>query len=514
MTRGAGVLLHPTCLPGPHGIGDLGSAAHRFLDSLHGAGQSYWQVLPLGPTGYGDSPYQALSAFAGNPLLVAPDALAEDGLLSPEEAVPPGGTASTVDFGAVIPRKRALLARAHDAFRRRQPGPLEEGWRAFRAAETWLDDYALFAALHDERQAAWPAWPAPLRDREPAALREARERLAPAIERIAFSQFLFFRQWGALRTAAAARGVKLFGDLPLFVAHDSADVWAHRELFDLDAEGRPNRLSGAPPDMFTDDGQLWGNPLYRWDVLEARDFDWWVARARATLGLFDLVRLDHFRGFCACWTVPAGEATARNGRWEEVPGKALLSALRVTLGGLPFVAEDLGVITPDVVELRERFGFPGMKVLLFAFGGDPGTSEYLPHNHGRDFVVYTGTHDNETVQGWFRDGIFTSVVRPREEAEAERRRVLDYAGGDEASIHEAFVRLAMTSVADTAIIPVQDLLGLGNEARMNVPGRPAGNWTWRLAEGQWSEEASERLARISRAAGRHRADVPPAPAAG
>jgi 4-alpha-glucanotransferase len=508
MKRASGVLLHPTCLPGPAGIGDLGPSAARFLDALEAAGQTYWQVLPFGPTGYGDSPYQSLSAFAGNPLLVSPESLVQDGLLPAAEASGrrdrhPG----SVDFEAVIREKGRLLALAHGAFRSGSaPADLHDEWDRFREDEDgWLRDFALFAALHEEHRAPWFEWPPSLRDREPDALRDAERRLEDAIARISFSQFLFFRQWSALREVATGKGLRVFGDLPLFVAHDSADVWANRGLFDLDEHGRPNRLSGAPPDMFTDDGQLWGNPLYRWDVLEQRDFDWWIARVRATLRLFDLVRLDHFRGFAACWTVPAGETTARNGRWDPVPGKALLSALRVTFGDLPFVAEDLGHITPDVGELRERFAFPGMRVLLFGFGDEPGTNEHAPHNFERNCVVYTGTHDNETAQGWFRDGIYTAVIRPREEADAEKRRVLAYAGGDDATIHESLVRLAMSSIADTAILPVQDILGLGNEARMNSPGRLGGNWTWRLNEGQWTDEVTERLALLTRATGRWKA---------
>jgi 4-alpha-glucanotransferase len=495
--RRAGVLLHPTSLAGPPGIGDLGRAAFAFLDTLHEAEQSVWQVLPLGPTGYGDSPYQSTSAFAGNPMLLAPELLVDDGLLdvdAPRRV--PEGTPGRVDFASVIPAKRALLADAHAALRAgRGAADVRAGFEEFREREkAWLDDYALFAALHDERAEAWPAWPAPLRDRDGAALERERGRLADVMERIALGQFLFFRQWDALRRSAAERKISLFGDLPLFAAHDSVDVWAHRELFDVDAAGAPLHVSGAPPDQFTDDGQLWGNPVYRWDVLRARGFDWWIERMRATLRLFDLLRVDHFRGLVAGWVVPAGETTAKNGRWESVPGRELFAAWRSALGTLPIVAEDLGDITPDVVAMREELGLPGMKVLLFAFEGDPKTNVYAPHAHGPNFVVYPGTHDNETVQGWYR--------RDRAEPDEERERARVVTGGDESSIHWDFVRLAMNSPAETAIASAQDLLGLGNDARMNVPGRQSGNWSWRLRPWDWTAELTARLAALTKATGR------------
>ena len=502
--RRAGVLLHPTSLAGPPGIGDLGPAAYQFLDTLHAAEQSLWQVLPLGPTGYGDSPYQSPSAFAGNPLLVSPALLVDDGLLDADApSRVPAGTPGRVDFGTVLPAKRSLLAAAHDALRAgRGANELHTGFDEFREREkAWLHDYALFAAIHDERHEPWVAWPEPLRDRDAAALGDARARLADSIERIAFGQYLFFRQWIALRKRAAELRISFFGDVPLFVAHDSVDVWAHRDLFDLDEQGRPLRVSGAPPDQFTDDGQLWGNPLYRWDVLKSRGFDWWVERMRATFRLFDRVRVDHFRGLVAGWVVPAGEKTAKNGAWVPTPGRELFAALKAALGEMPIVAEDLGDITPDVVALREELGLPGMKVLLFGFSGDPKTNEYAPHAHLPNFVVYTGTHDNETVQGWFREGIW-AIERERAEAEEEKRRVLAITGGHEATIHWDFVRLAMTSPAETAIVPVQDLLGLGNDARMNVPGRESGNWSWRMRPWDWTSELTARLAELTRATGR------------
>jgi 4-alpha-glucanotransferase len=428
-------------LAGPPGIGDLGPSAYQFLDTLHAAEQSLWQVLPLGPTGYGDSPYQSPSAFAGNPLLVSPALLVNDGLLDADgPGRVPGGTPGRVDFGKVILAKRALLAAAHDALRAgRGASELRSGFDDFRHREkSWLDDYTTFAALHDERAEPWVAWPDPLRDRDTAALSDARARLADSIERIAFGQYLFFRQWAALRRRA--------GELKTSAtpSHDLVD--AHR-AFRPGARSTAG-VSGAPPDQFTDDGRVWGNPLYRRDVLQSRGFDWWIERMRATFRLFDLVRVDHFRGLVAGWVVPAGEKTAKNGAWVPTPGRELFAALKAALGELAIVAEDLGDITPDVVALREELGFPGMKVLLFGFSGDPKTNEYAPHAHLPNFVVYTGTHDNETVQGWFREGIW-AIDRERADAEEEKRRVLAITGGSGATIHWDFVRLAMTSPAET-----------------------------------------------------------------
>ncbi|GJM43319.1 MAG: 4-alpha-glucanotransferase [Gemmatimonadota bacterium] len=504
-SRASGLLLHPTSLPGPPGIGDLGPAALGFLQTLHGAGQSLWQVLPLGPTGYGDSPYQTLSAFAGNPLLIAPEVLKEEGLLTAKAvAAVSAGAPDRVDFGAVIAAKTALLQQAWKAFDGGAGSPeLREDWAGFREREqAWLEDWTLFAALHDRHRKSWVDWPRELAGREEKALETARSELSREIKRHAFSQFLFFRQWDAVRARATELGIRVFGDLPLFVAHDSADVWAHPDLFDLDEQGHPLRLSGAPPDVFTDDGQLWGNPLYRWDALEKSDFAWWVDRVRAAFRLFDLVRIDHFRGFAACWASPAGETTARNGQWDPVPGAKLFEVLQRELGELAFVAEDLGEITPDVNELRDRFGFPGMRILLFGFGGDPNENTFALFNHERNSVVYTGTHDNETVCGWFRDGIYTSMNRPKKEAEEERARVLTCTGTDGSEIHWDFIRLAMLSVADTVVVPVQDVLGLGNEARMNFPGTQNENWVWRLAPDQWTDEHSRRLVDLARATGR------------
>ncbi len=497
--RKAGILLHPTSLPGSPGIGDLGDGAFRFLEELSAAGQRIWQVLPLGPTGYGDSPYQCLSAFAGNPLLLSPTMLVADGLIPGDAAGRvPAGAPDRVDFGAVIPAKTELLRVAWEAFEGGAAPHLREDWEAFRKEEEWLKDYALFGALHEKHAAGWTEWPEPVVRRDPEALADAEQELAGPIGRISFAQFLFFRQWEALRRHASEHDIEIVGDLPIFVAHDCADVWAHRELFDLDESGRPIRVAGAPPDDFTEDGQLWGNPIYRWSLLEERGFDWWIDRVRHSLRLFDRIRIDHFRGFAAGWTVDAAATTARDGRWDPGPGAKLFDALRDALGDLPLIAEDLGDITEDVRELRVQLGLPGMKVLLFGFNEDPGPNEFAPHRHRPDFVVYTGTHDNETVRGWWTEGL--DATRG-DAAEEQRQVVRKYLGNDASEVHWDFIRMAYTSVADVAIVPMQDVLGLGNEARMNVPGRPDGNWSWRM-EGGWTDEVRSRLRDLVGLAGR------------
>jgi 4-alpha-glucanotransferase len=473
--RSSGVLLHPSSLPGRFGIGDLGPGAHRFVDELAQAGQAVWQVLPLGPTGYGDSPYQCFSAFAGNPLLASPEALAADGLLDPADlAGAPDFPAHEVDYGWVIPWKRALLERAAARFPRHAPAARRAEfatWCERHAA--WLEPFALFMALKDAHGgAAWCDWPAALRRGEPAALTAARGAHAARLDAQRFAQWVFFRQWGALRAHAHARGIAIMGDAPIFVAYDSADVWSRPDLFHLDEAGRPTVVAGVPPDYFSETGQLWGNPLYRWDVLEAEGYAWWIERVRATLALVDRVRLDHFIGFTRCWEVPADAEDARGGRFQPGPGAALFEALERALGDLPIVAEDLGVLTPEVEALRDRFAFPGMKILQFAFGGAI-DSAFLPHAYPANCVAYTGTHDNDTTRGWWSSA-----------APSEREHLRRYLGREVGDPAWDLLRLGMASVADTCIAPAQDLLSLGGEARMNFPGRPAGNWAWRLrAEG-------------------------------
>jgi 4-alpha-glucanotransferase len=499
-TRGSGILLHPTSLPGPWGIGDVGPEAHRFVDFVAEAGCALWQVLPLGPTGYGDSPYQCFSAFAGNPYLVSPDLLLEDGLVTREDLATPGFPEAAVDFGAVIPWKLAMLRRAYERFEAGGLPALRDAFARFRVEQRrWLDDYALFMAIkHSEGGRAWCDWPEPLRRREPAALEEAAARLADEVRREAFSQFLFFRQWSALRAHAAGRGVRIIGDVPIFVAYDSADVWAHPGLFFLDDAGRPTVVAGVPPDYFSETGQLWGNPLYRWSVHRAEGYAWWIERLAAVLAMVDIVRLDHFRGFAAYWEVPAGDATAERGRWVEGPGADFFRMVRKRLGELPLIAEDLGKITPDVLELRDTFELPGMVILQFAWWGTQ--SAYLPHRHRVHSVVYTGTHDNDTSRGWYASA-------PEHERDLLRR----YLGRDGSDPATDLIRAAWASVAVFALAPMQDLLGLGGEARMNLPGRESGNWGWRIAPGAAGEGQALRLRELNRLYGRLAA---PAPAAG
>jgi 4-alpha-glucanotransferase len=492
-TRASGVLLHPTSFPGQGGIGELGSAAYRFVDWLHAAGQQLWQILPLGPTGYGDSPYASSSAFAGNPLLISLEALTRDGLLDAQaSANAPHFNADVVDYGQVIEWKMGLLWRIHEAFARRPPAGLAAELAAFVQAEAfWLEDYALFRAIKDEYGGgAWNSWPAELRHRDPGALREVRERLAPQIDYQRFVQFLFFRQWRALKAYANERGIRIVGDVPIFVAYDSADVWAHSDIFRLDETGNPIVVAAVPPDYFSATGQLWGNPHYRWDVLEKHGYQWWVDRIRATLSTIDVIRIDHFRGFEAAWAVRAGEPTAERGEWVAGPGEAFFQALRGALGEVPFIAEDLGLITPPVEALRDELGLPGMKVLQFAWAEDA-KQPYLPHNYAHNCVVYTGTHDNDTTVGWF------STAAPR-----ERLYVHTYTGTDGRNIAWDFIRLAFSSVANTAIVPLQDVLSLGTHARMNLPGRAGGNWSWRYRETMLTDELAQKLRALTTATGR------------
>jgi 4-alpha-glucanotransferase len=492
VTRRAGVLAHPTSLPGPFLVGDLGPASERFLAWLEAAGQSIWQVLPLGPTGEAGSPYVARSSFAGNPVLISPERLVEDGLVPPEALAGAPPIAERVDLDLAERWKERLLREAWERFRRSPPPALRDELRAFAAdpAHAWLPDWELFSALRAaQRGRCWVEWPEPLARRDPGALEEARRELLVETGYHRFVQFLFFSQWGRLRAAARRRGIAVLGDVPMYVAHDSADVWAHPELFDLDASGRPRHVAGVPPDYFSPTGQRWGNPLYRWERMAGDGFRWWVERLRANLELADWVRLDHFRGLAAYWEVPAAEASALHGRWVPGPGMALLEALRAALGDLPIVAEDLGVITPDVEELRDRAGLPGMRVLQFAFGEED--SSHLPHRHVPHCLVYTGTHDNDTTLGWF---VAASA--------GERERVLDYVGGDGIEPHWDLIRAAATSVAEWAIVPLQDVLGLGSEARMNTPGQSAGNWSWRAAADALRGEEARRLGRLARLTGR------------
>ncbi len=485
--RSSGVLLHPTSLPGPYGVGDLGPEAFAWVDALAAAKQSWWQMLPLTPTGYGDSPYSSFSAFAGNVNLLSPDLLVQDGLVRPGDLAVASPADGLADYAQASALKRYLLARAWETLRKGRVPSLEAAFEEFCRAEAgWLDDFALFVALKESHGgAAWQEWEPALVRREPAALSAARRELQEEVGMHRLGQFLFFRQWGALRRHAAEQGVRLIGDLPIFIASDSADTWANQDLFLLDEAGRPRFVAGVPPDYFSKTGQLWGNPLYDWERHAKSGYSWWAARLRATLRLVDVVRLDHFRGFEAHWEVPAGMPTAEIGRWVKGPGLDLFEVLRRQLGGLPLIAEDLGVITPDVDELRTRFGLPGMRILQFAFGGAV-ERRFLPHNYERNTVVYTGTHDNDTTAGWF-------AGLTRSEAESLRR----YLPGAEKDPSWALIRLAWGSVADLAVAPAQDLLGLGSEARMNRPGVAESNWRWRLRPGELTEDVVERLAEVT-----------------
>jgi len=478
--RAAGILLHPTSLPGRHGAGTLGAAARQWVDRLSAAGTAYWQILPLGPTGFGNSPYQCYSAFAGNPLLIDPDLLAERGLLTPEETAPSAPETGKVDYDAVTARRTAQLKQAFSRFR---PSDAYERFRCEH--DGWLNDYALFMALTEHFNGdAWSDWPENVRLRDPETMKRYRLRLQKSVDFHCFVQFCFFSQWEALKAYANGKGVEIIGDLPIYVAMNSADVWAQPHYFQLDGALRPVAVAGVPPDYFSATGQRWGNPLFDWDALEKEHFSWWVQRLKASLALFDMVRIDHFRGFEAYWSVPAEEETAINGRWVKGPDAKLFDAFRAAFGGeLPIIAEDLGIITPEVEKLRDDYGLPGMKILQFAFGGDA-SNPYLPHNHIPNCIVYTGTHDNDTTNGWFY------AEAPEE---AERTHAMQYLACPWDAFHKSLNRAALASPAALAVLPLQDLLGLGSDARMNTPGTALGNWEWRATQRQLDEAPWDEL---------------------
>jgi 4-alpha-glucanotransferase len=472
--RCSGILLHITSLPSSYGIGDLGPEAYRWADFLAETKQGIWQILALNPTdpAYGNSPYQSVSAFAGNPLVISPELMVREGFLEqPDIENLPGYQAGPIDYTAVITAKERMFQVAYERFRQGGKGHEYERFCAENAS--WIDDFALFMALRDYFPGrSWTAWPQEVRDRQPEALESMKEELRDELERTKFLQYVFFEQWHTLKAYCNSRGIQLFGDIPIYVIHESADVWANPELFVLDDERRPAIAAGVPPDYFSETGQLWGNPVYRWDVMRQRGYGWWIRRVAHNLKLFDLIRIDHFRGLVGYWVVPAGETNAVNGRWVEAPAEELLNALLRRFPYLPIIAEDLGLITPDVREIMHRFDLPGMKVLLFAFGWDLPTNPYIPHNLPRNCVLYTGTHDNNTTRGWFE----------REASPEIKERLFRYLGREvpEEDIHREMIRLAMMSVADMVIIPMQDVLGLGEEARMNRPATTEGNWQWRL----------------------------------
>lgn len=504
--RESGLLAHITSLPGPYGIGEIGAEARAFVDALGGMmGHVLWQVLPLGPTGYGDSPYQSLSTFAGNPLLIAFDELIKDGLLSPSRLREfPRFQEDCIDYGKVIPARMAVLQTVCRTFARRASSRHREGFVAFCEKEAyWLDDYALFVAIKDEQGGRpWPEWPEALARRDDQALHKAERAYKAAIRNVTILQYLFDDQWHRLRRYAHRKGVRLVGDIPLFVAHDSADVWAHPDLFYLEPDGRPTVVAGVPPDYFSKTGQLWGNPLYRWALHEERDYVWWVARMRKLFEMADIVRIDHFRGFESCWEVPGDAKTAIEGRWAPGPGERLFKTLLKELGPLPIIAEDLGVITPPVEALRDQFKFPGMRVLQFAFGNDDKADDYKPHNYPRNCVVYTGTHDNDTTIGWFHGEPGKNHTLTKGEIAAERQGILAYIGGDGSEIHWDLIKLALESRGNTVIVPIQDVMGLGSAARMNVPGSDGGNWQWRFTRERLTDEMKGRMFALNTAARR------------
>jgi 4-alpha-glucanotransferase len=500
LPRTSGILLHPSSLPSRFGIGDFGEEAFRFADQLKAAGQGLWQMLPLGPPGAGDSPYQAFSAFAGNPLLISPELLVREGYLSDADLpAAPSFPEECVDYEAVRDWKTPLLTQAGRNFRERGSEEQKARFQAFCAEhKAWLDDYALFMALRNEFGAgrSWTDWDKDLVKRERSALNKQRRKLKDEIECHRFQQFEFYRQWDALRRYANGRGILIMGDIPIYVSQEGADVWAHPEQFCVDEDGKPTEVSGVPPDYFSETGQLWGNPIYRWGEMERSRFKWWIERLRGTFRLFDLVRLDHFRGFEAYWAVPAGEETAVNGRWVKAPGKKLFRAAQRALGELKVVAENLGDITPEVERLRRELEFPGMAVLQFGFGTDLQAATFRPHNFERELFAYTGTHDNDTVMGWWASKGGDST-RSAEDVRKEKAMAERYIGPSDEPINWKLIRVLLSSVAQAAVAPMQDVLGLGSESRMNKPGAATGNWAWRMRSGAFTDELQQRLRDLS-----------------
>ena len=486
--RSSGILMHPTSLPSRGGIGDLGPAAYEYVDWLAAAKQTLWQILPFGPAGYGNSPYSCTSAFAGNVLMISLERLVERGYLDPTRISDLPEPDSAVDFDVVHAHKLPLLREAARNFLQSAQGSARDRYQTFcKANKKWLDDYVLFAVLREHfGDKEWSAWPSEITHRKPEALEQLNEELKDLIEVECFLQFAFFEQWRALRTYCALHAIKIIGDVAIFVSYDSADVWTHPDIFRLKEDLSPEVVAGVPPDAFSATGQRWGNPLYNWDALKARGYDWWIDRMRWATETCDIIRLDHFRGYEACWEIPAEDPTAENGHWTPGPNDDLFQALKNELQDLPFIAEDLGYITKEVVELRKKLGIPGMKVMQFGFG-DKGSHIYLPQRYTRDCVVYTGTHDNDTTVGWWNNSA----------SEREKAWATVYFGEVDDGINWAFIRSAFASVATLAVIPVQDILGLDSDARMNIPSKPGGNWSWRLHSGALTPELAEKLALVT-----------------
>lgn len=496
-SRSSGILLHPTSLPGRFGIGDLGSQAYRFVDFLEDSQQTLWQILPLGPTGHGNSPYMAYSAMAGNPLLINLETLQEHNLLTENDlSLTESFSEDHVDYDAVYAFKLDRLRRSAKRFKDSVDQDTRAAFKAFQTENSyWLEDYGLFMALKEANGGVpWTQWDSEIAQRKSDALDRARLELASEVFFHEYMQFEFHRQWTAIKAYANDRGIRVVGDMPIYVAHDSADVWARPENFMLDEETRePSLIAGVPPDYFSATGQLWGNPIYNWETVEANGFSWWLQRIRAALAQVDIIRIDHFRAFSAYWAVQAGEENAINGEWIEAPGEAFFKTVEKELGQLPFLAEDLGLIDQAVIDLRDKFDFPGMKILHFAFGGDH-TNPYLPFNVSSNFVIYTGTHDNDTTVGWFNHA-----------NDYEKQRLAAYVGAfNPDTVHWAMIRLALGSTANQAVVPFQDLLGLGSESRMNTPGVGEGNWTWRYAEPMLTPTVGEQLRQLTELYGRGR----------
>jgi 4-alpha-glucanotransferase len=499
--RQSGILLHPTSLPGKFGIGDLGSEAHKFIDLLAESAQCLWQILPLGPTGISNSPYNSVSVFAGNPMLIDPESMVKHGLLIEKDLEDiPAFPDIRVDFDTVFAYKQGLLLKAFKNFK---AAGFNQEYESFcKQKSSWLDSYALFMALKGKYQSTpWQQWPEDIKWRKAGALESCRKELSGSIQYYQFEQFEFNRQWTAIKQYCHKKNINIIGDIPIFIDADSDSVWCNPELFDLDENGIPREVAGVPPDYFSSTGQFWGNPLYRWDVIEQTGYSWWEERIMGALSMVDIIRLDHFRGFESYWAVPVGSDSAARGQWKPGPGDKMFQTLEGNIGPLPFIAEDLGMITDRVRELRDRLGFPGMRVLQFAFGDDSKTNEHRPYNYIPHCVAYTGTHDNDTTIGWFNSKI-SGAGSTEKQSQEERARVLRYTGTDGHEINWDFIRLALSSIANTAIIPFQDVLGLDSRARMNTPSTRSGNWEWRFTGSQLRDKYWIRLKELTTIYGR------------